>query len=84
MIVATSGSNYNRILYSSSSPYSVLTTQSKSYKDPNYSSSRLVSALYIVDIDHAKSLVYDSSTLETYLVSINFLTEKISFQSTFP
>ncbi len=37
MVIATSGYNniiYNRIFHSSSSPYSVDTTRSKSYKDP--------------------------------------------------
>jgi hypothetical protein len=64
MIFASSGSNYNRILYKSTSPYSLLPS-SKSYKDPNYSSNTQVCALYITDIDHAKSLVFDTSTKET-------------------
>jgi hypothetical protein len=52
MIFASSGSNYNRILYKSASPYPLLPS-SKSYKDPNYSLNRQVCALYITDIDHA-------------------------------
>jgi hypothetical protein len=73
MVIATSGYsyiNYNRIIHSSSSPYSVDTASSKTYRDPASSSTRRLYALYIIDVDNAVSLIRDGS--DTYLATINF------------
>jgi hypothetical protein len=62
MVIATSGSsyiNYNRIISSSTSPYSVLET--KTFRDPTSSSTRRLLALYIMDLNSAVSLIYDNS-----------------------
>lgn len=50
MIIATSGSsyiNYNRIISSSTSPFSV--TDKKTFRDPTTSASRRLFGLYIID-----------------------------------
>jgi hypothetical protein len=73
MVIATSGSsyiNYNRIIHSSSSPYSVNTTSSKTYRDPAANSARRLYALYIIDVDNAVSLIRTGT--DTYLATINF------------
>lgn len=79
MIVATSGSmiNYNRIISSSSSPYSVNSSLSKTIRDPTSNSNRILKALYIIDLDNAVSLIYCSGN--TDLATINFMTLKISY-----
>jgi hypothetical protein len=72
MIIATSGKryiNYNRIISSSFSPYSV--SDSKTFRDITLTTQRLF-GLYIKDINNAVALIYDSNR-KTYLASINFL-----------
>ena len=73
MVIATSGLtyiNYNRIIHSSSSPYSVGSTVI--FRDPTVNSARSLYALYIIDVDNAVSLIWDSSTSATDLATINF------------
>ena len=73
MVVGTSGSsyiNYNRIFHSRSSPYSVDTGSSKTYRDPTANSARRLYALYIVDRDNAVSLIKDG--FNTDLGTIKF------------
>jgi hypothetical protein len=73
MVIATSGSsyiNYNRIIHSSNSPYSVDTASSKTYRDPTANSARKLLALYIVDKDNAVSLILDGT--HTHLATIKF------------
>ena len=72
MIIATSGYsyiNYNRIIHSSSSLYSVGSTVT--FRDPTVNSDRSLYALYIIDVDNAVSLIYDGTT-DTYLATIKF------------
>jgi hypothetical protein len=80
MIVATSGFgyiNYNRIISSSLSPYSVNSSLSKTFRDPTSNSGRVLRALYIIDLNNAVSLInYLGST---DLASINFMTLEISY-----
>jgi hypothetical protein len=64
MIIATSGLtyiNYNRIVSSSSSPYSVDNSKSKTFRDPAGNNSRILYALNIIDLDNAVSLIFDST-----------------------
>jgi hypothetical protein len=73
MVIATSGKtyiNYNRIISSSSSPYSVNTVSSKTYRDSTASNRRLFS-LYIIDFDNSVSLIRIGGT-DTYLATIKF------------
>jgi hypothetical protein len=82
MIIATSGStciNYNRIISSSTSPYSVLDT--KTFRDPAASTSRKLYALYIMYLNSAVSLIYDNDPSSSYtdLAQINFLTQSITY-----
>ena len=73
MVIATSGSsyiNYNRIIHSSSSPYSFDTLSSKTYRDPTANSARKLCALYIIDNDNAVSLIWDGAY--TDLATIKF------------
>ena len=79
MVIATSGNqyiNYNRIFHStdtSTTPlYSVDTARSKTYRDPTANSARSLYALYIIDVDNAVSLIYDSSNRATDLATIKF------------
>ena len=58
MIIATSGTqiiNFNKIISSSSSPYSVDILSSKAFSPINYS--RKLLALYIIDLNNAVSLI---------------------------
>ena len=80
MIVATSGYgyiNYNRIISSTSSPYSVNSSLSKTFRDPTIYSGRVLKALYIIDLNNAVSLINYSGS--TDLATINFMTLKISY-----
>jgi hypothetical protein len=72
MIVSTSGSshiNYNIIISSSTSPYSVLDT--KTLRDSAASTSRKLYALYIINLNNAVSLIYDSTSSYTDLAKVN-------------
>ena len=80
MIIATSGNsyiNYNLIISSSVSPYNV--SETKTFRDPESSSTRRLHALYIIDQHNAVSLIWDTSTRYTDLASINFLAPSISY-----
>jgi hypothetical protein len=73
MVIATSGSsyiNYNRIIHSSSSPYSVGSTVT--FRDPTVKSSSSLYALCIIDVDNSVSLIYDDTTKLTDLATIKF------------
>ena len=73
MVIATSGSsyiNFNRIIHSSSSPYSVGSTVT--FRDPTLNSARSLYDLYIIDVDNAVSLIYDTGNTYTYLATIKF------------
>ena len=64
MVIATSGLlyiNYNRIIHSSSSPYTVL-TGAYTYRDSTANSARKLYALYIIDVENAVSLIHDGTT----------------------
>jgi hypothetical protein len=61
MVVATSGNGviyYNRILSSSSSPYSV--TANDTYYDPSFDINRQIKAMHITGLLSAFSLIFDS------------------------
>jgi hypothetical protein len=75
MVIATSGLNsinYNRIIHSSSSPYSVDTVSSKTYIDPTAPSTRRLYGLYIIDVDNAVSFISDNSSGLSELATIKF------------
>ncbi len=62
MIIATSGYdfyNFNRIVSSSTSPYTVQTSVSKTFRDNRSSLSREIRALYIIDLNNLAALIYD-------------------------
>jgi hypothetical protein len=64
MVVATSGSsyiNYNRIISSSIPPYSV--SDIKTFRDTISPTSQILYGLYIIDLNNAVSLVYESTNL---------------------
>jgi hypothetical protein len=85
MVVATSGSaniNYNIIISSSTSPFSVI--DKKTFRDTKSPTTRRLYALYIIDLNNAVSLIYDSSSSYTDLAKINFKTKSISYQKAFP
>lgn len=81
IIVATSGSptvSYHRILATTVSPYS-LQTGTFTYKDPTSDVNRELRALYITDLNTAKSLIYDTANFWTDIATINFSTLKITY-----
>jgi hypothetical protein len=83
LIIATTGNpiiNYNRIVSSSISPYTV--TDKKIFRDP--SSTRRLYALHIIDLNNAVSLIYDNTIGATEIATINFLAPSISYQKAFP
>jgi hypothetical protein len=88
LIIATTGNpiiNYNRIVSSSISPYAV--TDKKIFRDPNSSLTRRLYALYIIDLNNAVSLIYDTTIAaspQTEIATINFLGPSISYQKAFP
>ena len=86
MIIVTSGGNfinYNRIISSSSIPYSIL-AGTQGYKDPTSSSSREIRALFIIGLNNAVSLIYDTTNKWTDLATIDFLTSTVTYQRTLP
>lgn len=86
MVIATSGIsyiNYNRILSSSSSPYSLIAGY-LAYKDPTPSFDREIRALYISDLQTALSLIYDMINKWTDLATINFSLGTITYKRTLP
>ncbi len=75
MIIATSGSthiNYNIIISSTSSTYSVDISSSKTFRDPTGDAARRLQALYIIDLNNSVSLIYDSRNTYTDIATINF------------
>jgi hypothetical protein len=86
MVIATSGNsyiNYNRIVSSSSSSYSVSSTDSKAFRDPTTRSDWSSRGIYIIDKDNAKSLVYDDGNQILYFASIDFLNLVVSYKKVF-
>jgi hypothetical protein len=78
MVIATSGSsyiNYNRIIHSSSLPYSVSSTET--FRDPTANTNRKLYGLYIIDQDNAVGLIEDGTGPYTDLAKINFLTQSV-------
>ncbi len=76
MVIATSGHgyiNYNVVISSTASPYSV-SSGSKTYRDPTGNSNRQIRALYIVSLNQARSLVYDTTNLWTDYATLDFST----------
>jgi hypothetical protein len=60
MIIATSGNdliNYNRIVSSSSSPFTISMVLSQTFRDPIQKIDRRLIALYIIDLNNAVSLI---------------------------
>jgi hypothetical protein len=78
MVIATSGSsyiNYNRIIHSSTSPYSVSSTET--FRDPAANTNRRLIGFFIIDQDNAVALIEDSAGPITDLAKINFLTPSV-------
>jgi hypothetical protein len=86
MIIVTSGANfinYYRIISSSSNPYSILPGMA-GYKDPATSASRQIRALFIIDLNNAVSLIYDTANKWTDLATIDFTALTVTYQRTLP
>ncbi len=89
MVIATSGYyyiNYNRIISSSTSPYLVQSTGSKTYRDPTSSLGREIRALFIVNLDATRALIYDIYNYWTDYASLDFSTSpaKITYKRSLP
>jgi hypothetical protein len=83
MVIATSGStyiNYNRIVSSSVSPYSVVSADSKTFRDPTSNTLRTIRGLYIIDKNNAVALIYDTTNLWSDVATINFLTPSVTYK----
>jgi hypothetical protein len=80
MVIATSGLkyiNYNRIVSSSSPPYSIITSSTNTFRDNTPSTSRSIRALHIIDLNNAVSLIFESPY--TDLAKLNFLTKTVTY-----
>ncbi len=65
MIIATSGYsyiNYNRIISSSTPPYSLNASISKSFRDPELNSNRRLFGLHIIDQNNTVSLILNGGS----------------------
>ena len=86
MTVTTTGNGYiyfNRIVTSSTSPYSLL-SGSQSYYNTYYSTNYEIRAFRISSLTTAKALIFGYIYGESLLASIDFSTRKISYKNTFP
>ena len=75
MVVGSNSENYityYRILSSTTIPYSVDITKSQIFTDPIFSSTRKAYALFIIDLNNVKSLIYDSLNKKCSLAKIDF------------
>ncbi len=87
MVIAASGSsfiNYNVVISSTSSPYSIESGSSKTYRDPTSSTSRYIRGLYIVSLTSARSLIHDTSTWLTDYATLDFSTALITYKKSLP
>jgi|LauGreDrversion4_2_1035121.scaffolds.fasta_scaffold1429786_1 hypothetical protein len=84
MIIATSGTGSStrltRIISSSSFPsYSVAAADSKTYQDSALISSKIVRGLFILGKDNLVALIYDTSTTNSEVATLNLLTLFVSY-----
>ena len=54
------------------------------FRDPTQNTARKLQDIFIIDMDNALSLIYDSSNQLTELGTINFQNPSISYQRAFP
>jgi len=84
MIIATSGTgsstHLTRIISSSSYPsYSVAAADSKTYRDSALISSKIVRGLFILGKDNLVALIYDTSTANSEVATLNLFTLFVSY-----
>ncbi len=83
MVIATSGNgssiNYNRII-SSTCSYSVLSSESKTYRDLNLGIYKVLRGLFIVDKNNLVALIYDSASSKTDVATLNFAIPSVSYK----
>jgi hypothetical protein len=79
MVITTSGIGriyYDRIISSTLSPY-IVDISSKTFKDPAYYG--IIKALFIVDLNNARTLIQDENNSNCYLTKIDFSARSISY-----
>ena len=76
MVIATSGQGsgirFTRIISSSSLPYSVINADSKTFRDSALGSSKRLRGLFINDKNNLVALIWDSSSDQTDVATLNF------------
>ena len=89
MVIATSGKgssiSYTRIISSTSSnSYSVVISDSKTFRDSTLPISKLLRGLFVVDMNNLVALIYDLSTFKTNVGTLNLITPSVSYQPSLP
>ena len=89
MVIATSGKgssiSYTIIISSTSSnSYSVVISDSKTFRDSTLPISKLLRGLFVVDMNNLVALIYDLSTFKTNVGTLNLITPSISYQASLP
>ena len=85
MVIATSGFgsiNYNRIVSSSISPYSISITDTKQFRDETLRD-RKIRGLYIIDKNNVVALIYENNQ-KTYIANLNFIGLTAIWKPSFP
>ncbi len=88
MVIATSGQGsgirFTRIISSSSLPYSVINADSKTFRDSALGSSKRLRGLFINDKNNLVALIWDSSSDQTDVATLNLQIPSISYQPSLP
>ncbi len=87
MIIATSGSgnsiNYNRII-SSTSSNSVVTADSKTFRETTLLSTKRLRGLFIIDKDNLVALIWDSTSEITDVATLDLANLSITYKPSLP
>ncbi len=83
MVIAASGYgpsiSYTRIISSTSSPYSVVIADSKTFRDSSLNWNKNLKGLFIIDVNNLVALIFDSSNGKTDVATLNLGTSSVSY-----
>ena len=83
MVIAASGYDasisYTRIISSTSSPYSIVISDSKTFRDSSLRSDKRLRGLFIIDMNNLVALIWDSSSYKTDVATLNLVTLSVSY-----
>jgi hypothetical protein len=88
MVIATSGYgssiSYTRIISSTSSPYSVVISDSKTFRDSTLDINKSLRGLFVVDKNNLVALIWNYSNSKTDVATLNLVTPSVSYQPSLP